>query len=81
MEAAKEQGWDGQSWTDVWNLGYLGKQFEVDMILEYNQQECYRFPSSEGASRVRLVCIGQNHVAWVRELKGFTANKGVRFEN
>jgi hypothetical protein len=81
MEAAKAQGWDGQSWTDVWNLGYLGKHFEVEIILEYNQQECYRFPSSEGASRVRLVCIRPNHVAWVREHKGSTEKRGVRFEN
>ena len=81
MDAAKAQGWDGQSWTDIWNLGYLSKHFEVGMILEYNQK-CYRFASSEGSTHVRLVWIGKNHVAWVREKqKGSIEKKGVRFEN
>lgn len=82
MEAAKAQGWDGKRWTDVWNLGYLSKDFGVELILEYNHEECYRFPGSEGAPRVRLMCIGQKHVGWVHEKhKAPTEKKGVHFEN
>lgn len=66
IDVAKAQGWDGKSSVDLWNLGFLCRQFELDMILEINESECYRFPGFEGHVQIRLVCTGQNRVGWVR---------------